>query len=187
MSEAYPLPNLIDAAGPAELHEVEPFTHPAIYVMSLADWRNDRPHADWVSAVQEPEGIHEDIANLLERSIVPGATEWAVHDETGFFGLVVGDLTVEEISRLGRGIVEHGEAFARWVGANMTEYIRESANGFEAAYCGQFESMEDFATKHLGRVPGLPVPDVMIENLEKSYYFAQSETGMFAYRRTVPA
>lgn len=176
MVERLPSPEYFD-----EALEQEPPQQPAIYVMCLEDWRVDREHAEWISAVQEAEDIQEDIQRLLERSVVPDAREWAIHDEVGFHGLAVGDLSFAGLSVIGRGIAEHGEPFARWIGANQTEY--DSAASFNAAYHGTFESLEDFAVKHLGRRPGIPLPSEMVEHLKERYYLVQSEAGLYVYQR----
>lgn len=176
MSESFPQPPALP-----EQHELAPQPEPAIYVVSMEDYRRGREVADWISATQDHKGMDEDKNKILASSLVPGATEWAVHDETGFYGLVVGDLPLDQISRLGRGIAEHGEAFARWIGLNRTEYVHDSADMFTTAYVGSYESLEDFAARHLGRAPGLPITRIMRKNLEKKYLFVPHGSGVFAY------
>lgn len=154
---------------------------PSIYVVSTQDQCEGRLHSDWISAVQEPDAIHEDIANLLERSAVPGATEWDIQDETGFCGLTVADMSVGDISILGRSIEEHGEPFARWIGANLLMRVASSAESFKSHYCGTFASLDEFSWDYLGRRPGLKLTARMTERIKNQYYIIHSERGLYIY------
>ncbi len=73
------------------------------------------------------------------------AEEWAIHDYQGFGPARVGEYTdVQIVSRLGRGIAEHGSAFAHWAA-----YVDPSAlarlDDFEEAYLGEWRSVSEYA------------------------------------------
>ena len=94
-------------------HEQEPRISPKVWVASLSDYNAGCLHGAWIDADQEPDGICSGINELLRTSQVPGAEEWSIFDYEGFGVLTLSEHeTVECLSHLGRGIGEHGEAFA---------------------------------------------------------------------------
>ncbi|MGP8150987.1 MAG: antirestriction protein ArdA [Acidimicrobiales bacterium] len=119
--------------------EQEPRISPKVWIASLSDYNAGRLHGAWVEADQEPEGIWSAINEVLRTSQVPGAEEWAIFDYEGFGVLMLSEHeTVESISRLGRGIGEHGEAFS--VYAHFFGRDDEALDQFEDCYIGKRES-----------------------------------------------
>lgn len=54
-------------------------TNPAIYVACLASYNNGVHHGDWIT-LDSSEDIEERIKEILQKSPIPDAEEWAVHD-----------------------------------------------------------------------------------------------------------
>lgn len=128
----------------AEHHELPPTPSPAIYVASLADYNAGTLHGQWLGAHQSPEQLHAATAAMLARSKQPDAEEWAIHDHQGFGTIRIGEYeTFDTIAALAAGIDQHGNAFTAWaaaVGGSEADIDR-----FEAAYLGQWESLDDYA------------------------------------------
>ena len=131
-------------------HETEPEPHPAIYVASLADYVNGRLHGVWLDAARDADEIHADIAAMLARSPEPGAEEFAIHDYEQFGHWRVGEYdSVEQVSRIARGIAEHGHAYSAWAdildGHLDTIDPDSEAEAFHEAYLGHYASLADYA------------------------------------------
>jgi antirestriction protein len=86
---------------------------------------------------------------MLHASPTPGAEEWAVHDYEGFGPVRLSEYeTLATISRVARGIAEHGPAFAHWaelVGLDDADEL----DRFEEAYLAHAESVEAYAEELL--------------------------------------
>lgn len=126
-------------------HEQGPREQPRIYVASLSDYNAGRLYGAWLDAAQEPEALLAGISAMLAASPEPGAEEWAIHDYEQFGGLRLSEYeSVEMVSRIATGMVEHGPAFGAWA-----EYLgRDSWDGlerFEDCYQGRWESLTDYA------------------------------------------
>jgi antirestriction protein len=126
-------------------HEQEPVPRPAIYVASMADYNNGVLHGSWIDAAREPEAIHADIAAMLARSREPAAEEFAIHDYEQFGLWKVGEYdSIELVSRIARGIAEHGLAFAAWADVFDGEPASFDADSFQDAYLGHYDSVTDY-------------------------------------------
>ena len=131
-------------------HETEPRPHPAIYVASLADYVNGHLHGVWLDAARDPDDIYADIAAMLARSREPNAEEFAIHDHDQFGTWQVEEYdSIERVSRVARGIAEHGHAFAAWVDVLDGELgdidPDDAADAFHEAYLGHYDSVTDYA------------------------------------------
>jgi len=121
---------------------------PRIYMASLADYNAGILYGEWIDAAQEPEALHEAVADMLHRSPTPGAEEFAIHDFEHF-----GSYNVDEfdslgwVSRVARGIAEHGLAFAAW--ADHVGDDDDALNQFDDAYLGDWHSLRDYADELL--------------------------------------
>ena len=132
--------------------EQQPKITPKVWIASLGDYNARNLHGAWVEADQEPEGIWEGINHVLRTSRQPLAEEWAIFDYEGFGPLRLSEYeSVERVSRLGRGIGEHGEAFA--VFASFLDVDDdELVESFEDTYLGHFESAAAYANDYLDDV-----------------------------------
>lgn len=76
--------------------------------------------------------------------IHPTSEEWAIHDYEGFGDLKIDEYeSIEEVARLAELIEEHGEAFAAYASYIGQDYA--DADNFEEAYCGEWDSEEEYA------------------------------------------
>lgn len=86
---------------------------PRIYVASLSDYNNGRLHGAWIDADQDFESIGDEIGEMLSGSRYDPAEEYAIHDYEGFGAYRVDEYeSIEDVARIGRGIAEHGLAYA---------------------------------------------------------------------------
>lgn len=124
--------------------EAEPALAPSIYVASLADYNNGTLHGRWIDAARETEAIYADIKAMLAQSREEDAEEFAIHDYDQFGTCRIQEFdSIERVSRIARGIKEHGAAFAAWADAHDgdSEYL----DNFEEAYLGHYDSAQAFA------------------------------------------
>lgn len=146
-------------------HRELPDDGPRIYMASLSDYNAGRLHGAWISANQEPEEIEDDVQAMLARSPEPIAEEWAIHDYEGFGPVELGEYeSIEHVSRIARGIAEHGSAFAHWanyLGSSQWEYL----DNFEDNYIGEWTSVTEFAESMLEDT-GIDIDSLVDERLQ---------------------
>ncbi|GFG50804.1 antirestriction protein [Mycolicibacterium agri] len=129
----------------AEHRETDPKPSPAIYVASLADYNNGVLHGKWIDAAREPEAIQADINDILDSSREPNAEEWAIHDYEQFGRWRVNEYdSLEQVSRIARGIAEHGYAYAAWADVFDGEEASCDIDSFHEAYLGHYDSVTDY-------------------------------------------
>jgi antirestriction protein len=127
----------------AEHRETEPRPSPAIYVASLADYNNGVLHGAWIDAAREPDEIQADINTMLDESREPDAEEWAIVDYDQFGRCQIHEHDpIELVSRIAKGITDHGYAFSAW--ADVHEGATERFDDFTEAYLGQYDSVHDY-------------------------------------------
>jgi antirestriction protein len=117
---------------------------PRIYVADLAAYNNGILYGRWLDAASGEDELQDGIAVMLADSPTPDAEEWAIHDYDGFGSLHLGEYeSTATISRLARGIAEHGTAFAalaQWLGADAA-----TDEAFTQHYRGSWQSTEAYA------------------------------------------
>ena len=117
---------------------------PRIYCACLASYNAGTLHGSWIDADQDAEAIREEIAEMLADSPEPGAEEWAIHDYEGFGELSLHEFEgIDQVAELGRAIAEHGEAFAAYAADIGADHA--TVEGFEEAYCGEWDSETAYA------------------------------------------
>lgn len=121
--------------------------YPRIYVASLADYNAGRLHGRWIDANQTADAIHEEIAEMLAESKEPIAEDYAIHDYEYFGDLHLSEYEgIDQVAEAAYQIVEHGPVFASllsYVGG--TGYIEDALRYMQEAYCGEFESLREYA------------------------------------------
>jgi antirestriction protein len=141
---------------------------PRIYVASLSDYNAGLLHGDWIEADQEPEELGEAVQAMLERSPTPGAEEFAIHDFEGFGHYHVGEYdSLDWVSRVARGIVEHGPAFSAW--AERSDGDEDDLARFEDAYLGEWSSVERYAEELLDDLGYLRAVDEAVPDMLQPY------------------
>lgn len=137
-------------AGDPEEGEAEKRIRPRIYVRSLVDYTEGHDIGDWIDASQDLEAIHADVQAILARSLHTHWTgepseEWAIHDYDGFGSVQLHEYeSLDIVCALGKGIAEHGQAFAAWAEVNDQRDIY-TLGRFETAYFGDYDSREAYA------------------------------------------
>jgi antirestriction protein len=122
---------------------------PRIYVASLSDYNNGRLHGAWIDADQDFEAIGEEIGEMLAESKYDPAEEYAIHDYEGFGAYRVDEYeNLEDVARIGRGIAEHGPAFAAFA-AHLDPAEWYKLDDFDEHYRGQWASRADYAEQLL--------------------------------------
>lgn len=112
---------------------------PHIYVASLCDNTEGRPHGAWIDATQMPSDIEASIAWMLHRSPTPGAQAWAIHNHDGFAGIRIDEHEdLGHVSLLAGLLKQHGPAFAAWAEICDDPNLYES---FEVGYIGHFSDL----------------------------------------------
>lgn len=122
---------------------------PRIYVASLSDYNDGRLYGRWIDADQDAESLGEAVVTMLASSTMPGAEEFAIHDYEGFGPVRLHEYeSLESVSRIAHGISKHGDAFGHWISLNSST-DESTCEGFEDAYLGCFETLEDYAEQLL--------------------------------------
>jgi antirestriction protein len=128
--------------------ESEQKVRPRIYVASLSDYNEGRLHGGWFDANREPEELEKEIGFMLACSPEPVAEEWAIHDFEGFGLAYISEYeSLETVSRLAKGISEHGLAFAAWAAVQNND--EEALGRFEDSYLGDWDDLEEYADEML--------------------------------------
>jgi antirestriction protein len=133
--------------SPAERHEADIVVPPQIWVASLADYNNGTLHGVWLNAARDEAELQADIATMLAASPLTATTgelaeEWAIFDYDGFAPLRIDEHeSLSWISRVAKGITEHGPAFAAYA-----DVVEEEAllDGFDVAYLGHYDSVHAY-------------------------------------------
>ncbi|OYN77681.1 antirestriction protein ArdA [Mycolicibacterium sphagni] len=129
----------------ATRQEAEPIPSPRIYVASLADYNNGVLHGAWINAAREPDDIQADIVAMLAKSREPNAEEWAIHDYDQFGRWRVNEYdSIEQVSRVAKGIAQHGYAFAAWADVFDGEPASFDTDAFQEAFLGRYDSVQDY-------------------------------------------
>jgi antirestriction protein len=145
MNEQEPTTTNNENEGAAERRpEAKPRVPPRIYVASLSDYNAGRLHGVWLDADDDEGTLHEGVHAMLDASPEPHAEEYAIHDYENFGPLRLGEFdSLDSVCRIGRGIAEHGMAFAHWaslVGSGNVDALEH----FEDAYLGHYDDLEAY-------------------------------------------
>lgn len=170
---------------------------PRIYVASLSDYNAGRLHGVWIDADQDADELRAHIDLMLKASDEPGAEEWAIHDFEGFGPLHLNEYqSIADVARIGRGVAEHGMAFAHWA-ALLSPTGFGQLDEFGDHYQGHWSSMISYAEDlldSLGMDPdkctGLPDtlrPYVSIDvaafarDLESDLWTSDGDNGVYVF------
>ncbi|HDU7890461.1 antirestriction protein ArdA [Legionella pneumophila] len=116
---------------------------PQIYVACLAAYNNGILHGEWIDATQDVNTIYDEIHEMLAKSPIEDAEEFAIHDFEGFCGAQIGEYdSINDVAELAPFIMKHGE-----LGAELFSYysIEDAERMLEENYHGAHDSEVDFA------------------------------------------
>ncbi len=116
---------------------------PRIYVACLAAYNSGRLHGAWISVEEDADALREAIQAMLDRSPVPGAEEYAIHDYEDFGGVSVGEaMGLDAVVELASFLRERGT-----LGALVLEHldgdIDAAVTALDEQYRGRFASLAD--------------------------------------------
>jgi antirestriction protein len=169
---------------------------PRIYVASLSDYNAGRLHGRWIEANQSIESIWPQVEEMLALSPEPDAEEWAIHDYEGFGPLRLGEYeNLEHIATIGRGIAEHGVAFAHWADYLGRDGWEGYLPAFESCFNGHYSSLEAWAEEtleSLGLDPTEAVEgwlgrylrfdiEAFTRDLASDYAVAEDDSGIYVF------
>jgi antirestriction protein len=158
--------------GQSERPEIQPRPLPRVYVASLSDYNSGRLYGKWLDAATTGEELYRQVSAMLAASPTPGAEEFAIHDYENFGPVRISEYeSLESVTRIARGIAEHGPAFAHW--ASLVESTdAETLGRFEDNYEGHFADLEAYGEsiiemygfeRALEDLPDLLAPYVQID------------------------
>ena len=126
-----------------------------IYVACLAAYNNGFLHGAWIDANQEEDQIYSEIKEMLMKSPIPMAEEWAIHDYEGFEGLSLSEYeSIASVVEMANIIEEFGEAWTCYVDHVGVDYA--TREGYEDAYRGEWDSEEAFAENFADETMDIP-------------------------------
>lgn len=164
-----PAPNPVpERPSEAENQEAAPAAQPRIWVASLADHHHGIVHGAWLDAAQNETELQAGITAMLAASPLAAQTrepveEWAIHDYLGFGALQIFEHEdLSWISRVAKGIQQHGLAFAAYAGVMEDE---ELLNGFDGAYLGHYDDLHAYVEQLIN---DLGYDRILDENLPAS-------------------
>lgn len=144
---------------------------PRIYVASLSDYNAGRLHGIWIpiDEATDTDQVWAKINAMLAGSRELCAEEWAIHDYEGFRPLHLSEWAdIGWVTRVGRGIAEHGPVFAVYADLvcdhyNDPEQRLDELDRFEDRYRGEWDSQTEWATEWVDDVYDL---DRLLEGKE---------------------
>jgi len=163
---------------------------PRIYVACLASYNAGHLHGEWIDAT-DADVIHEGIAEMLEASPEPGAEEWAIHDYEGFGPIKIDENEdLDDLAELGAAIEEHGEAYAAYADNVGVEHATEE--GFQDAYCGEYDSERAYAEELFDECYAHEIPETLRCYIDYEafardlfmgdYFSVEADSGVYVFR-----
>lgn len=120
---------------------------PSIYVACLAAYNDGILHGAWLDATQDPDVLRDLVGDMLAKSPIPGAEEFAIHDTEYFPEGAIGEYTdLDSVSQVANFLDDHGDGAlaALTVANNLAE-----AKTLCETYCGAYKSSADWAEEFL--------------------------------------
>ena len=119
-------------------------TQPRIYVACLAAYNEGQLHGEWIDATGDIDEIQTAISEMLKKSPIPEAEEWAIHDYEGFESAELHEYSsIETVVKLADFIAEHGE-----LGGKLIAHFSGDIEDAETAlgnHAGEYKSLADYA------------------------------------------
>lgn len=130
---------------------------PQIYVACLASYNNGILYGEWLDATQDSDTIQAQIKQLLAKSPMPNAEEFAIHSHSGFGSIGVEEYeSIQEIQEKALFILEHGELGAEVLNCYRDEGLEYATKILEKYYIGEYENELDYATKLFNEIYLIP-------------------------------
>ncbi len=144
---------------------VNPFDFPSIFVVDQAAHNSGNTRGLWVDATQDANLINSDITIFMNDSPMPESGAYFVQNHHGFEGCEIGQNdSIESIHLKAKIIDEHGKLGALIL-ANHHGDEQEALNILNNKNRGQFNSLEDFARKHIKEL-NLQLPEYVLTSID---------------------
>ncbi|BDT94162.1 hypothetical protein IFM12275_41380 [Nocardia sputorum] len=135
-------------------HEREALRYPRIYVTAGLPLRAELTRGTWLEMARDPDYIYTELYTVLGEPYEHDADRFYIWDHQGFgaFDVSTGAIglddvhSVELLSKVANGIVDHGPAFAAWASAHEDDPAQ--FDRFTAAYKGHYEDLAAY-TRHV--------------------------------------
>ena len=127
---------------------------PKIYIACLASYNNGILYGNWIDANQDADVLSTEIKEILAKSPMENAEEWAIHDYDDFDGINLSEYeSLENISAIAQNIIEHGSLFTETY--KYTNNIDDTIQMIEDRFMGIYDSVTDYLeeTTELSEVP----------------------------------
>ncbi|MBE9082859.1 antirestriction protein ArdA [Tolypothrix sp. LEGE 11397] len=141
---------------------------PEIYIADLAAYNAGYLHGKWIDATLEVDDIQDEIKEILKNSPVgKEAEEFAIHSYSAFWEAELGEYAdLAMVVETARFINEHGR-----LGAKLISYcdgeLERARESIENNYCGEYESVSDFAEQITEETTQIPESLKLYINYEK--------------------
>jgi antirestriction protein len=137
--------DLADTKAEGAKPERERRYRPQVYAVDVDSRERGIQHGLWIEAEQDAEGIAADVVAMLASSPTVDASRWEVSATQGFAGLDLDGMSDPKlIAQLGRGVSEHGAAYAAWADIAGIRDTEELAK-FNDFFVGSYDSAETWA------------------------------------------
>ncbi|KCZ99691.1 antirestriction protein [Hyphomonas polymorpha PS728] len=135
--------------------DAPPTQRPRLYVACLAAYNSGILHGRWID-VTTPDEIRGELTAMLAESPVPGAEEWAIHDQEGFEDISLSEYAdFDTVCDLASFLAEHGR-----LGAKLYDHFGGRLDETRAAfddYAGPYKTAAEFAEEVI-RETGTQIP-----------------------------
>jgi len=126
-------------------HTDNSHSNPRIYVACLAAYTAGYLHGQWIRAAQSVDEIYQEVHQMLAKSPIPNAEEWAIHATDGFEPSSISEYAcLQEVQEKAVFIQEHGELGAMLLGYHYDK-VEEAIEALQDHYHGEHKSERDFA------------------------------------------
>jgi len=120
---------------------------PRIYVACLGSYASGALHGEWIDVDQTVDEIHDAIKQMLSRSPVPHAEDWAIHSAE-FQGVEIREHeSIETIVELAKLLAEHGDAAV--AAYNYFSDLEDARTALTENYNGLWSTLADWAEDYL--------------------------------------
>jgi antirestriction protein len=134
---------------------------PKIYVACLTAYNSGHLHGEWINANQDIDSLRKEIREMLSKSPIENAEEWAVHDYEDFGSIQIGEYaSLDTISQMASFILEHGELGAEVIN-HACGALEDAQRLLEECYHGEFDNEEEFAYYWTHEVDGREIPEYL--------------------------
>lgn len=134
---------------------------PEVYIADLSAYNHGFLHGEWVDPTEGKEALLEEVNLILASSPVheeyPGEAveEFAIHDYSDFYEAELGEYPdLDEVVETACFLLKHGRLGAALIG--YCTNLEEAKTAMEDNYCGEYESVEDYAHELLSEQITLP-------------------------------